>query len=113
MKTAFIQLTELIPKRAPGPSVGHYCSSSRAFRLFERTHLHRCWYNFVPSILSTVRSLLDSSAFRHVSLGQEIDVVFTSQAPLVFRWSAQPLGESIHPPSKLSGTSPGEKNEPV
>ncbi len=75
---------------APGPSVGHCCLSSRAFPILGgRTHLHRCWYKFVPFILSTVSSLVDSSAFRYVSLGQEIDVVFTSQALLVFRCTAE------------------------
>jgi hypothetical protein len=43
------------------------------------------WSNFSVAIRTLASRLIDHSAYRDVSLGREISVIFTSNGPVVYR----------------------------
>jgi hypothetical protein len=51
----------------------------------EKTNRPRYWSSFLVAVRAFVSSLIDDSAYRHVSSGREIFVIFTSNGPLVYR----------------------------
>ena len=51
----------------------------------EENRPYRKWSNFSVAIRTVESRLFDDSAYREVSLGREISVVFSSNGPLVYR----------------------------
>jgi hypothetical protein len=51
----------------------------------EETCRQRNSSSFFVAVRAFVSGLIDDSAYRHVSLGREIFVIFTSNGPLVYR----------------------------
>ena len=51
----------------------------------EQNRPYRSWSNFSVAIRTLASRLIDDSAYRHLSLGREISVIFTSNGPVVYR----------------------------
>jgi hypothetical protein len=51
----------------------------------EESRTHRNRSSFFVAIRTLASRLVDDSAYRDVSLGREISVIFTSSGPLVYR----------------------------
>ena len=51
----------------------------------EENRPYRNWSNFSVAIRTLESRLIDDSAYRDVSLGREISVIFTSNGPVVYR----------------------------
>jgi len=60
----------------------------------------RSWGGLIAALRTFVCRLVDDSAFREISLGREISVIFTLNGPLIYRHnanSAVDLGSALSP----------------
>jgi hypothetical protein len=79
--------SDALPPEGAAPSI----------TLNERRRLRRIAEPFFRGVRSLFSGLLDNSAFQEVSLGREISVIFTTNAPLVYRCRADNASDGLTP----------------